>query len=120
LGGGVIGLTTAYFLSQAGARVTIVDKGQPGQESSWAGAGIITPSPPLELATHPLDQLAAISAQLHPEISQQLFESTGISNEYTCRGGWEIFDRDEPAPVDLWRQQRIAFEEADSKLLAER
>src|SRR3954463_8291755 len=90
LGGGVIGLTTAYFLSQSGVRVTIVDKGQFGQESSWAGAGIIPPSPPLEHATHPLDQLAALSARLHPEISQHLFDSTGISNEWTCNGGWEI------------------------------
>jgi glycine oxidase len=120
LGGGVIGLTTAYFLSQSDVRVTIIDKGQFGQESSWAGAGIITPAPPLEVATHPLDQLAALSAQLHPQLSQQLFDSTSISNEYTCRGGWEIFDRNEPSPVGLWRQQRIAFEEADAKLIAER
>jgi glycine oxidase len=120
LGGGVIGLTTAYFLSQADVRVTIVDKGQFGQESSWAGAGIITPAPPLEQATHPLDQLAAISAGLHPQISQHLFDSTGISNEYTCPGGWEIFDSHELPPVDLWRQQRIVFEEADAKLIAQR
>jgi glycine oxidase len=120
LGGGVIGLTTAYFLSQSDVPVTIVDKGQFGQESSWAGAGIITPSPPLEHATHPLDQLAALSARLHPEMSEHLFASTDISNEWTCRGGWEIFEREEESPVDLWRQQRIQFEEADAKLIAER
>ena len=120
LGGGVIGLTTAYFLSQSGARVTLVDKGQFGQESSWAGAGIITPSPLPEYATQPLDQLAALSARLHREMAEHLYNSTGISNEYTCRGGWEIFDPDEPAPVELWRRQRIEFEEADAKLIAER
>ena len=39
LGGGVIGLSTAYFLAREGARVQIVDKGDFGQEASWAGAG---------------------------------------------------------------------------------
>ncbi len=120
LGGGVIGLTTAYFLSQTGVRVTILDKGQFGQESSWAGAGIIPPAPSPEHAMHPLDQLAALSARLHREMAVHLFETTGISNEWTCRGGWELFEPHETAPVDLWREQRIQFEDADAKLIAER
>ena len=45
LGGGVIGLTSAYFLTRAGASVAILDKGDLGQESSWAGAGILSPAP---------------------------------------------------------------------------
>ena len=40
VGGGVIGLTTAYFLTRAGLRVSVLDQGPFGQESSWAGAGI--------------------------------------------------------------------------------
>ena len=43
LGGGVIGLTTAYFLAREQVSVTVVDKGDFGQEASWAGAGILTP-----------------------------------------------------------------------------
>ena len=43
LGGGVIGLATAWELSGRGARVTVLDKASPGRESSWAGAGILSP-----------------------------------------------------------------------------
>src|SRR5689334_16926699 len=93
LGGGVIGLTTGYFLTRAGARVTLVDKGEFGQESSWAGAGIISPAPPPEHAAHPYDLLAAHSALLHPQLSEQLRQTTGVDNGYLACGGWELFER---------------------------
>src|SRR5262249_21645049 len=43
LGGGVIGLSTAYYLAREGVAVEIVDRIDFGQESSWAGAGILSP-----------------------------------------------------------------------------
>ena len=60
LGGGVIGLTTAWFLAEAGVRVALVDKGDFGQQASWAGAGIISPGN-LEHASTAMDQLRARS-----------------------------------------------------------
>jgi len=44
LGGGVVGVTTAYYLARAGAQVTVVDR-QPGAalETSFANAGQISP-----------------------------------------------------------------------------
>ncbi|MCD6674508.1 MAG: D-amino acid dehydrogenase [Burkholderiaceae bacterium] len=44
LGGGVIGVTTAWYLSQAGCRVTVIDR-QPAvaMETSFANAGQISP-----------------------------------------------------------------------------
>ena len=44
LGGGVIGVTTAYFLAEAGHEVTVVDR-QPGPalETSFANAGEVSP-----------------------------------------------------------------------------
>ena len=44
VGGGVIGLTTAYFLAKEGAHVVVCEQGRLGMESSWAGAGILPPS----------------------------------------------------------------------------
>src|SRR5579884_1090368 len=81
LGGGVIGLSTAWFLAEAGVRVTIVDKGDFGRQASWAGAGIISPGNP-ERAHTAYDQLRARSAVLFPALSRTLREETGIDNGY--------------------------------------
>jgi D-amino-acid dehydrogenase len=44
LGGGVIGVSTAYSLARAGASVTVVDRqGAPAMETSFANAGQISP-----------------------------------------------------------------------------
>lgn len=44
LGGGVIGVTTAYFLAEAGHEVTVVDRQKgPALETSFANAGEISP-----------------------------------------------------------------------------
>src|SRR5262249_6903041 len=89
LGGGVIGLSAAWFLTEAGVRVTIVDKGDFGQQASWAGAGIISPGNPARTHTA-MDQLRARSAALYPELSRTLRELTGIDNGYFVCGGLEL------------------------------
>ena len=43
VGAGVVGLTAALRLRAAKLAVTIVDRGEPGRESSWAAAGILAP-----------------------------------------------------------------------------
>jgi D-amino-acid dehydrogenase len=43
VGGGVIGLACAYELSRSGARVTLIDKSDPGYGCSYGNAGWITP-----------------------------------------------------------------------------
>ena len=44
LGGGVIGVTTAYYLARAGADVTLLDRQSgPAQETSFANAGQVSP-----------------------------------------------------------------------------
>src|SRR5215472_138642 len=90
LGGGVIGLTTAYFLTRAGVHVEVLDKGDLGQESSWAGAGILSPAPTLASARTPFDLLAAHSARLFPQLSEDLRRSGGLDNGHVVRGGWEL------------------------------
>jgi D-amino-acid dehydrogenase len=44
LGAGVIGVTTAYYLNQAGHEVTVLDRqAGPGRETSFANAGEVSP-----------------------------------------------------------------------------
>jgi glycine oxidase len=110
LGGGVIGLSTAWFLAQAGVRVMIVDQGDFGQQASWAGAGIIPPGN-LEHAHTALDQLRARSAALFPELSRTLREQTGIDNGYSICGGLELITSADEDTSEEWRSEGIAFQE---------
>lgn len=50
IGGGIIGLATAFRLAGDGARVTVVERGGCGTESSWAGGGILSPLMPWQYA----------------------------------------------------------------------
>ena len=44
VGGGVVGLCTAYYLSQEGHEVTVIDKGNLSSGASHVNAGYLTPS----------------------------------------------------------------------------
>ena len=112
LGGGVIGLTTAYFLAAEGVGVAVLDKGDFGREASWAGAGIIPPGDSRRAHT-PLDRLRALSAEMYPDLSRRLREETGIGNGYHVCGGLEIAEPGENLPVKEWDAQGIAFHEVE-------
>lgn len=44
LGGGIIGLCSAFYLSRQGAKVTVIDQNTIGQSCAFGNAGYITPS----------------------------------------------------------------------------
>jgi D-amino-acid dehydrogenase len=50
IGGGVIGVSSAYYLAREGAEVTLVDKGEVCAGSSYGNAGLIVPSHVIPLA----------------------------------------------------------------------
>ncbi len=51
IGGGAIGLCSAYYLNKAGANVTVIDKGEFGHGSSLHNAGYVCPSHFIPLAS---------------------------------------------------------------------
>lgn len=108
IGGGIIGLTSAYFLAKAGLSVEVIDRGDLGKEASWAGAGIIPPGNPSGAAT-PIDRLRAIGSVRYPEFSQQLRELTGIDNGFLHCGGVEFIADDPTEILDVWQNEGIAF-----------
>jgi glycine oxidase len=116
IGGGVIGLTTAYFLAQEGVRVALVDKGDFGREASWAGAGIIPPGDSRRAVT-PIDRLRSISSEMYPDLSLGLREQTGIDNGYHVCGGLELVEPGDDLPLEEWRGEGIAFREVTGEAL---
>lgn len=51
IGGGIIGLSSAYYLHKAGHQVTVLDKGDMTDSCSYGNAGMIVPSHFIPLAT---------------------------------------------------------------------
>ena len=43
LGAGIVGICTALSLLERGVQVTLIDKGEPGQETSMGNAGVVSP-----------------------------------------------------------------------------
>lgn len=81
VGGGVIGYSTALELASAGMAVTLLERGQAGQESSWAGGGILYPLLPWDYA-EAVNRLTQTSIALFPSWSEQLQAVGGIDPEY--------------------------------------
>jgi glycine oxidase len=98
-GGGVIGGAIALELSLAGKRVGVFDRQQPGQEASWASAGILSPAPesPAMIAMVPLGKM---SLSLYPEFVAQVEEISGMSTGFRSKGTLEaLFSGDAKAEL---------------------
>ncbi|NOT85721.1 MAG: FAD-dependent oxidoreductase [Methylococcaceae bacterium] len=85
IGGGIIGLLTARECLLAGLSVTVMDKGQMGQESSWAGGGILLPLYPWRQA-EAISQLVMHSLTLYPALIEELNIASGIDPECVVSG----------------------------------
>src|SRR5688572_32098381 len=88
IGGGVIGLSLAWQLARRGGSVQLLERGEPGKEASWAGAGILPSAS--RASSHPYEQLCALACDLHPQWAAQLREESGIDNGYRRCGGWYL------------------------------
>jgi glycine oxidase len=75
-GGGLIGSAIALELAQAGLRVAVFEKGEPGREASWASAGILSPAPETP-GMIPIVPLAKASVGLYPEFVANVEEISG-------------------------------------------
>ncbi|WP_299314897.1 glycine oxidase ThiO [uncultured Halomonas sp.] len=85
IGGGVIGMLTAWQLAEAGQTVTLLERGRCGREASWAGGGIVSPLYPWRYSD-PVSHLARFAECEYPRLVARLLEETGIDPEYRQRG----------------------------------
>jgi glycine oxidase len=75
VGGGIIGLSLSIALRKRGAKVLIVERGEPGREASHAAGGMLVDC---SLETPPaLQPLAVASARLYPEFAHEIEVESG-------------------------------------------
>ena len=78
IGAGIVGLLTACRLKQQGVDVVVLEKGKVGQESSWAGAGILCPIHPW-LYPDVFSELVNASLDMYGDFQHELENATQIS-----------------------------------------
>lgn len=116
VGGGAVGLTTAWSLAGQGVSVTVVDRQQVGREASWAGAGMLPPGN-LQHASTAEARLRSYSHQLWETLAEELKARTGIDNGYRRCGSVEICPPDQgkafASQQSAWRAEGINVEQLD-------
>lgn len=96
IGGGIIGLSLSLELRKNGAKVLIVERGEPGQEASYAAGGMLADC--IVETPRALQPLATASALLYPAFVQELELESRISVDLRDQGTL-LFLNPEHAPV---------------------
>lgn len=94
IGGGIIGCSLARELAVAGVKVAVVERGAPGEEASWAAAGMLSPSAEAEKG-NPLFELGRRSLELFRPLVAELESETGIGCRYRTEGALLLFESEE-------------------------
>jgi glycine oxidase len=103
VGGGVIGLLTAFNLAAEVEQVVLCDRGALGQESSWAGGGIVSPLYPWRYSPA-VTALAHWSQDFYPQLGERLFASTGVDPEVHTTGLYWL-DLEDEAEALAWAER---------------
>lgn len=85
VGGGIIGLALARDLARAGARVSVLERGELGREASAAAAGMLGPQAESDGASAAVT-LGVASRRLHVAVAAALREETGLDVEHQDDG----------------------------------
>ena len=88
-GGGIIGLSIAWRLAQAGWQVEVFDQSQMGQEASWAGAGMLAPGGEV-VREGELSSLATASRAQYRNFVRELEQESGTAIDMQEAGALEL------------------------------
>lgn len=103
VGGGVVGMLTAWTLGQAGAEVVLLERGETGREASWAGGGIVSPLYPWRYSAA-VANLAHWSQDFYPQLGDRLLADTGLDPEVHVTGLYWL-DLDDQAEALAWAEK---------------
>lgn len=119
VGGGIIGLSCAYWLAKRKASVCVVDRGEVGAEASWAAGGILTP---IHLADYPppLVELCKRSVQLYPDFVEEVKQAAQLDPEFLKSGVlFLVFDDEDEAEAVKLEEWKAKNQQPCEKLTAE-
>lgn len=122
VGGGLIGCALAAELASRGQRVTVVERGEPGDEASGAAAGMLTPQAEAQ-EPGAFFQFALQSRALYPDWADTLLQETGIDVGYRRTGLLQcVFGEPAEATLrasSLWqREAGLAAEDREREALS--
>ena len=118
VGGGLIGMLTARELALAGMAVGLVERGETGRESTWAGGGILSPLYPWRYPDA-VTALASWSQAGYARLADDLKAESGIDPEFQ-QNGLLILDTDEAAQAQQWADKwQRALELVDAQKTGE-
>jgi glycine oxidase len=103
IGGGLIGMLTARELLHAGLSVQLLERGETGRESSWAGGGILSPLYPWRYP-EPVSALARVSQRVYPELIEAIKEEGGGDAQWT-QSGLLMPDCEDIDAARVWAEQ---------------
>jgi len=115
VGGGAIGLCCAWRVALRGARVVVLDRGEPPAGATRVAAGMLAPVGELAFGEPELMRMNLEAAELYPEFVAELEAASGVSSGYERRGALHVaLDRDEAAELrrvhDLQRSLGLGAE----------
>ena len=102
IGGGIIGLSIAWRLAKEGQSVTVIERGEVGQEASRVAAGMLAASAEVGYEEFELYALCRESLRQWPNFARELESDSGINVDYRSHGTLIVAD-DRDAAVALKR-----------------
>jgi glycine oxidase len=117
VGGGVIGLATAWRAGRRGLRVRVLEREHPGAGASGVAAGMLAPVGETSWGEERILQLGLASAKAWPDFASELEAESGLPTGYRRCGAIHVaVDRDEAAELRR-RHELMRAHGLDAELL---
>jgi glycine oxidase len=96
VGGGVIGLASAWRAAQAGARVCVLERAEPPAGATNVAAGMLAPVGELSYGERDLLAMMLASGALWPDFVAEVEAASGVETGFRATGALHVaLDRDE-------------------------